>query len=1296
MDRSVVVRLRVVLLGIALMLAGGPGSPAAGTGPSPWAGPWSPTVSEARAQQFVDLWDGRVTDEAWFGEYLQAESFPNEVLAEGFHGLDVHTKMYLIDRLFDRLAETMPQLRAEVAQANGIDDPKLDGQKNVLYMFVFDKEWVKQLRADSKVTPTDAPAFELSDELTRKLETLRPIQPIVAPAAVVPEELEHPAARTVDMGPPVRGSGTLPLNDPGVLATLPLPDQPPDVSVPPRPGTEDDDSPLGLGTYRVCTASPTKGRSCTADVVLNLPTDVDVDGSGGPDVRAVLSLGGVELNALSVVFEITRLNPASGPLPGYVTASQDVLLAGKRVEVGFESPASLSNTSTLRVRLNDLAAAIGGNTSLTAAISHTGSSNPSGLRFRVGDIDFFASVPGSLLNPAESSPTQGVLLFDPAPANSQVTVDLNRAAGQDQYRLQYSASVASALDGLIEIFQGPTASAALRRRIEVAVNDLPTSVSLTMAMLASGQVTAQYTASSVIGSASVVDTSFASPGDFRVVTAAATGIPASMKVSFTPPLALTYEASSIMPTAGLTIADYAGGVLQKTFSGAISDVPANVTLDASGLLQDAVPSVLTYQASSSVTQAVVSYSKINGEAFNATLQGLPTSIEATVDMAGAQILWVADGPVGSVTGNATILSGGRTWRATLALSGIPARWEASFSSGHAIFRGISGPLVSAAGTLTNHGTVTTFPGNHLSAVFRSASGDLDASFRIGGINLIDVQKTTGGFDANVQIGAGGLLFLNADLIDGATKALLQSTITPMPSSVRIIQAGESITYTSSANFDINIYAEVGNVGGAAAAPAPPLVVGLSLRDGNGCSIGICGNGFKGRALIFGFPTAASVTPTATGGPRITLTNFRPPAATNFLVADVELDNVTTPLLDLFLVQSGIPSPISFTFGPIATETITGGKRTSLTYTATGGMGPLTADIIKGTDVGRLSISNIPTSISATISLVNGTSTAVITLGQTIGNITAQFRRTSDVSFLGTLSLSQVPTSVDLSFGRVTFTSGGDEFTVPGMRYRANASTLDMTADIQATLMGGDVMARLTALISNLGATTDVFLSGSNLRLVSSPATTLIEIHTWGRIRYLRSFSGCVPSSCPTFRLRYSGHAGVVPLTINDLGLRVTSLSDLNIRLGITTGIDGAYGVLQFGWASMTVTVDIEASVDACVSGFCIGIVSAGIHGTFPLNVLFHGGTNHSALWFHWNTPLPCSFFSTYDMHVDIRPHPHFAQFNGFAISPPGAAEGNAWTVTPNPNGILPSFAVQVAAALTSPYGGGFSVSFPCH
>lgn len=730
--------------------------------------------------------------------------------------------------------------------------------------------------------------------------------------------------------------------------------------------------------------------------------------------------------------------------------------------------------------------------------------------------------------------------------------------------------------------------------------------------------------------------------------------------------------------------------------GMIDQLPTDVRVDLAG-------NTVTYQASSTIGRAWAYLDKKDGQTVYGDVTGVPASATITVDNAAQRVNWAASSPVTRVIFSGRALVSGRTWDAFFDAQTVPASWELVFASAHPVFRGISGPIGRVSMYATNHGSATTFPGNFASIVYRSATGDVDVGFGMNAINLADLQQTSSGFTSDLRMGGGGAFRAYVDIVNGFLGAKLDATVNPLPTSIQISQAGEEIRYASNANFDLSTYFEAGDTRGITAAPAPPSLINtLSFRDGRGSGCSPC-LGFKGRFNLLGFPTGFVSSPSTR---TVTITNFRPPAAANFLGLDVDVDDVVTPRTRVIATQSGIPSPVSFTFGPFTTETLgSGAKRTSFAYSSTGTLGSLNVYLERGTDVGDLFISNIPSSVNGNVTTANGTSTVSLThsLSPNLGQVRARFRRTSDISFLASVQLFEVPTSMSLSFGRVTFDpAGSDEFTAPGLSYSANSSTLDILGSVGASLFGGDVQAAATLNVTNLGASTTLGLDGSTLKVRSTPATSNLEVHTWGRIRYLRSFGGCLPSSCPTLRIQYSGHAGVVPITINDLMVRAQSVSSLDVKLGITSKVTGSYGSFSFGFQSIAVSVDFYAQLEGCFAGGCATFASTPeIHTTFNLTINWVGATNHEYKWIDYDTPFVginiCSFTADWNIVVYMRPHQHFysgSPSNGFTISS-ATAEGGAWFLTPNPNGFFSSGVMEVAQALTAD-GGGLRFELECH
>lgn len=726
--------------------------------------------------------------------------------------------------------------------------------------------------------------------------------------------------------------------------------------------------------------------------------------------------------------------------------------------------------------------------------------------------------------------------------------------------------------------------------------------------------------------------------------------------------------------------------------GDVNQVPADVRFDMAG-------NVVTYLASSAISRAQLFLDKRDTQYVYADVHGVPLNATITVDNTAQRVAWSASSAVTRVTVVGRAIAGGRTWDAFFDVQSVPASWELAFASARPIFRGISGPIGKVALWATNYGAAPVLGGNHAALVYRSATGNIGMSFGMNAMNLVDLQQTAGGFAADLRMGGGGPFRAYIDVVNGLLGAKLDATITPLPTSIQISQNGEEIRYASNANFDLSTYLEAGDTRGILAAPAPPSILNtLSFRDGRGTGCSPC-LGFKGRFNLLGFPTSFVSSPSTR---TMTITNFRPPSWANYIRLDVDVDDIVTPRTRLLAQQSGIPTGVNFTFGPFSTETLgDGAKRTNFAYNASGGLGDLSVYLERGTDVGQLYISNIPSSISGNVRLANGTSTVSITNSAQINQIQALFKRVSDISFDALAVLYDVPTSVSLTFGKVTFDpSGTDEYTVPGLTYAASASTLDMYAYVGTALFGGDLRARFVANIINLGASTTAGLDGSTAKIRSSPATTNIELHAWGRIHYLRNFSGCAPSSCPTFRVQYGGHAGVVPITINDLMVKATNVSSLDVKLGLTSKVTGSYGSFSFGFQSITVAVDFYGYLQACAE-VCVTLVSTPeIHTTFDLTIKWVGATNHEFMWIDYDTPWvvfnTCSWTADWNIVVYMRPHQHFfsgTPANGFTVTA-ASAEGGAWFLTPNPNGFFGTEIMRLAQAFTAD-GGGLRVSVEC-
>jgi hypothetical protein len=223
---------------------------------------------------------------------------------------------------------------------------------------------------------------------------------------------------------------------------------------------------------------------------------------------------------------------------------------------------------------------------------------------------------------------------------------------------------------------------------------------------------------------------------------------------------------------------------------------------------------------------------------------------------------------------------------------------------------------------------------------------------------------------------------------------------------------------------------------------------------------------------------------------------------------------------------------------------------------------------------------------------------------------------------------------------------------------------------------------------------------------------------FGRINYGYNYGpNCISSCGDTAHIRIDNgsggplHAGVEPFTINNLGFSFSNLKTFTLTLGVTSAIQGDYGSFTLGWDSMSVHLKVDARARAELDlGITFGLDIANIHldFTIPVNVVWHLMTNHYGVpaysngLFSLDTPIPCGChgflcldIDFYDVDIALKPHAHTYATNHFTVSPPGASEGSAWLVVPDPYDWVPDTAIFIIAALTSPIGGGADVNFPC-
>lgn len=680
---------------------------------------------------------------------------------------------------------------------------------------------------------------------------------------------------------------------------------------------------------------------------------------------------------------------------------------------------------------------------------------------------------------------------------------------------------------------------------------------------------------------------------------------------------------------------------------------------------------------------------------DATINSIPGSATIDLNMPSSAITYSASSAIGVI--DIDVWYG--VWYGHLGLSSVPTSWTVTFGSGDYKFDAGAGSIGSVQAIVTNHGSYTTLSGNHVNLNYVQGSGGpppadagaganegagtdatsdvIDASLLMTAVQKAQYKRVGSNNEIDLRMGGNTPFTARADVefASGVT-AYLYVTFTPLPASIQA-SFGERTTITTNTNFNLYAYGEYGTVAALTNAPSPPYVHGASVRDGASGSA----RAIKAQIYLTGLPTSVNIDPK---NGTFAFTNWKPTTST--LVIDGQLDNLLATPVTVYVQQSGIPNPQSLNFS-MKSEDVSGTKRVDVDLTQTAGMGALYADATFGNNHGRLTVSNIPDDIHALYEIVNGGGKFVWDATAPINNVYAGFRViTQSASFQGYVNLAQLPSDFQIDFGRA---AGGQG---PTLSYTANANTLDITTYVDASLFGGDLKARLSFNLVNLGSDVDVYVSGTGVRFTSTPATSMVYAAVWADYDYYTSSSG-IWDEGGFLEYPWAYHLGVYP-TVYNLQVTLTNFSDFSLAWGVTSKMSGSYGTFSFSWDQINVYLDVYGSIRVVVDwpwpfgSSDINLVNAHVHQTITVNALFHTYTNHQAYWFGTSGSVICDW----SLSTSIRPHPHGASWNGLSVTA-ASAEGGAWYATPNPWGTLPSWVMDLATRYSSPDGGGVGLSF---
>ncbi|WP_165970136.1 hypothetical protein [Nonomuraea terrae] len=586
----------------------------------------------------------------------------------------------------------------------------------------------------------------------------------------------------------------------------------------------------------------------------------------------------------------------------------------------------------------------------------------------------------------------------------------------------------------------------------------------------------------------------------------------------------------------------------------------------------------------------------SGEDVRARIDGLREHAELVA--APGTLTWTADAPVAAVSALARGTMGGRYVRAAAEVRGVPARFDASWNPASYRFRGLSGPVGSAALAFTNHDGATAPTGPHLAAHHDQASGDLDASVQVEGLSHVEFGPSAQGFAAAFRA-ARQTLAVDADVTRGDDRFGLAGTLGPLPGRLAVSSEGGRLTYSGS-RLDVRARAWLGKSAALARMRSAPAVPdGVSLVDGAcregspGCAPGafcLPGRGCFGLQAhldVRGLPEQVSVDP-ATG--TFTFSGFRPRRRSLAVYLD---SGVLSPVpVKAGATLTGLPSTITrMSLGPFGA----GGNAVRAAYriepAAT--LGALDVRAEAGGVRGHVAIDPVPAAVA--VDGAYGARTRV-----RVRNSAAVRKLTAEVTVpgrgTGALRFADVPAA----FG-VDADASAAGLGVPAVTYKAEggAGTLDGSLGVEGRLV--DPSGRLgdvSLAVEDLAADTTIRLNPDrSLDLVSRPAPTgRVTLHAGLRVDPVAPQRVAVRKEVPYtggfLTYHVGGRFALARSVVRDVSLEARRVSWLRVRPGripfglkapaalgyVTPGFEGAYGSLRIAATGVDLRPDIRLDV----------------------------------------------------------------------------------------------------------------------
>lgn len=1230
---------------------GTPGTPAAGTAVTCASPPATGGATPENRDRFVGLWSDRFADNAWRKQFIALAKVPEDILAEGFHALPDPTKLWLSACLLEDLLATTG------------DQPTAQERETLLTgvaLVIFGKESTEQLREDlnepAPPPPADTPPVNRDltgqqlDEMTEELaeaptltSAQQPRTSVATPRAKVSSDIT--AGAPSSFNDKLTALPAVPLVLDALDALL--------LEVSKIQGRLFTLPVLNLLSplfYKICAESATMELACSVSVPVGVPVPADVTGDHLPDVLAQLSPL-TNLIDVGAKFSVARLN-GNIDLPAHVFAVYDTPVVKKRVTVGIDGRGStLGWSNSARFVLKNVVNALTGDIQVAANVTTTHPGATQALTFGVKSL-----TGGSIGVPAtEQDPLTGSVQLSPFPTTLDVGARLTHSGSGSKDTITVATPTPTKVDAVIDqaVTSGTVDS---NRRFTATVDELPSDVRIDLTRQGTHQ-DFEYTADSEIGFVQATDTT-------------------------TPDVSRPAEVDKAVYQA--------------------HGVPEHMRVDLDGNL-------IEYDASDTIDRVYAGVERMNGDAVTAEVRDIPDHAKVLFDGKNAVLDWDASAATTSIAASAHLtadtLGTDRDFDAGLSIDSIPAKWNASWADGNVLFEAPEAGIGAITANVTNHETYQTLPGDHLSAYYDEASGDLDASLRISNLRRAAFSKVPdtgngGGFEAGLDMGDHDTFAFSGEVHAAAGDLTATGELSNLPSSMTLRSEGGRITYTGDSNPTATISVAAGKAAALAATPDPLQVHGVAIRDGaSGTDKAV-----RAKVHLTGLPSGLDLD--TTNGV-YTLTGYHPTVDT--LVVDAVLEALAPKPLSLQL-QQGVPTatPTDITIGPITTATRPDGTHTiALDYNASQPLGALHANATyDNTDEAQLDISAIPASISVDAAFGADTKTVEVDMSQGISEITAAYKHVGDLDLAASVRLTDVPKTVDITIGKDTASGGGTTVDAPVFTMETDAPGLDIDAFASAAIADPvDANAAVALTVTNLGKTVTAALDGSRLHLTSTPATEAFALEAAGRVQKSIDLAWSSGDDPADGFFQNEGNLDV-DLKIRRVTLGLTDFSDVNLHLGFTTGLDGSYGTFTFGQDS-NLTVDLRERFFVYIDwpdplgSDTITLVDIP-HQTIPLgNVVPRWHINENVYGRIFHIPVLNLGIANCGATFDARPAPGYTtDHNTFTLGQPtdDGSHTPAWLITPDISLLgfsLPDFGLDIIAYFLSPYGHGITAYPEC-